>query len=229
MKFDEIEHILSQERLHKYVVACNGDTRKAMVLYRLNLRVSQEMFVIVSYFEVALRNSIDSILSRQFTADWLRDSILAGGIFSSSNVGKTRNIVSKAYQELQRHNTYTHSKLLSAMEFGVWKYMYSPVQYRATRQCLLRVFPHKPRSTAQCQYNNTYVFNELDKINSLRNRIAHHEPIIFVTGKRQADVSYLLNEYNKILTLFTWMGIDSRSLLFGLDHVNSICEKIMRI
>lgn len=229
MKFNEIEHILSSERLQKYVVACNGDTRKAMALYRLNLRVSQEMFVIVSCFEVALRNAIDEVLTCRFNADWLRDSVSAGGIFSSVNVGKTRNIISKAYHELQRHNSYVPSKLLSAMEFGVWKYMFSPIQYRATGQCLLRVFPNKPRSTAQCQYNNTYIFNELDKINSLRNRIAHHEPIIFVTGNANADTSYIMNEYQKIHTLFSWMNIDSHSLLFGLDHVNAICDRITSI
>lgn len=70
------------------------------------------------------------------------------------------------------------------------------------------------------------MFNELDKVNSLRNRIAHHEPIIFVPNNLHADVSYILNEYQKIQTLFMWMGIDSRSLLFGLDHVVPVCQEI---
>ena len=55
----------------------------------------------------------------------------------------------------------------------------SSLQYRATGQCLLRAFPNKPRSSVAVQYNNAYIFNELDKVNSLRNRIAHHEPICF--------------------------------------------------
>lgn len=40
------------------------------------------------------------------------------------------------------------------------------------------------------------------------------------------DTSYILNEYQKIQTLFSWMGIDNQSLLYGLDHVQSVCEKI---
>lgn len=217
---------MSRERLQKYVLACNGDTRKAMTLYRLNLKASQEMFTVVSCFEVALRNAIDGILTQRLGLHWLRDSVQSGGIFSGNNTRLTRNIIANAYNELQKRGSYIPSKLLSSMEFGVWKYMFSPVQYRVTGQCLLQAFPNKPRSTRTIQYNNTYIFNELDKVNSLRNRIAHHEPIIFVSGNKCADVSYILNEYQKIHTLFTWMGVDSHSLLFGLDHVINVCQEI---
>ena len=41
--------------MERYLTACGGDTRKAMTLYRYNLQISQEMFTIVSCFEVALR------------------------------------------------------------------------------------------------------------------------------------------------------------------------------
>lgn len=56
MKFTEFEQSLSSERLKRYLDACNNDTRKAMTLYRYNLRLSQEMFTILSCFEVTLRN-----------------------------------------------------------------------------------------------------------------------------------------------------------------------------
>ena len=135
-------------------------------------------------------------------------------------------IIEKAYNRLNRQGIYSHSKLIAEMEFGVWKYMYSSLQYRVTGQCLLRAFPNKPRSSAAIQYNNTYIFNELDKVNSLRNRIAHHEPICFRLHASEIDTSYIVNEYQKIQTLFSWMGIDSRSMLYGLDHVQSVCSKI---
>ncbi len=59
MEYLEIERILSAKRMQRYKEAANDDTRKAMALYRYNLRLSQEMFTIVSCFEVALRNTID--------------------------------------------------------------------------------------------------------------------------------------------------------------------------
>ena len=184
------------------------------------------MFALVGCFEVALRNAIDRCLQIRFGSDWLRDFILPGGIFHSDHrVEKTRKIVQKAYNELIRKGIYKHSKLLAAMEFGVWKYMFSNVQYSLTGFSLLSIFPNKPHSTRQQRYDNTYIFVELNYINNLRNRIAHHEPIFFGTPVC-IDTSYVQNRYLRIMTLFNWMGVDGQSLMFGLDRVDDICLKI---
>ena len=229
MEYLKFEKIVSPTRMHRYLDAVDGDTRKAMLLYRYNLKLSHEVFSIVSCFEVALRNAIDGLLVGVLGNDWLRDSIYENGIFATGRVDATRKIISRAFFKLNKDGMYSHSKLIAEMEFGVWKYMFSSLQYRATGQCLLRIFPNKPRSSAQIQYNNAYIFNELDKVNRLRNRIAHHEPICFMRSASDIDTSYIANEYRKILTLFAWMGIDSRSMLYGLDHVLGICTRIEKL
>lgn len=226
MKFIDFKNILSSERLNRYVEACGGDTRKAMVLYRLNLNLSQEVFTLLSCFEVALRNAIDKELTSRLGENWLRDAISPGGVFDIVSCRDSARIISKAYNRLQRNGNYTHHKLLAEMEFGVWKYMFANPQYRATGQILLRIFPMKPRSSAENQYNNAYIFNELDGINVLRNRIAHHEPICFIQRQPQIGTTYILNAYKNLHKLFMWMGIDSHSLLYGLDHVLLVCNRI---
>lgn len=226
MKFTDFQNILSTERLNRYVAACDNDTRKAMSLYRLNLHLSQEVFTLLSCFEVALRNAIDRELTSRFGENWLRDSVLAGGIFDIASCRDSARIITKAFNRLYRNGEYTHHKLLAEMEFGVWKYMFANPQYRATGQILLRIFPNKPRSSAEVQYNNAYMFNELDGINILRNRIAHHEPICFAKKQPQIGTSYILNAYQNLHKLFMWMGIDSHSLLYGLDHVQQVCNRI---
>ncbi len=90
----------------------------------------------------------------------------------------------------------------------------------------MNVFPYKQRSTPQLHINQSYIFNELDRINNLRNRIAHHEPLCFPTGQSVIYTGYICGEYQKIQTLFRWMGIDSGSMLYGLDHVKKVCDKI---
>ena len=226
MKFTDFEHILSAERMSRYLKACGGDSRKAMTLYRYNLQLSQEMFTVISCFEVALRNAIDMNLSPRLGNDWLRDAVTAGGIFTDPLLSKTANIIGHSYNKLQLQNQYTHSKLLSDMEFGIWKYMFSPLQFRLTGRTLLQIFPNKPRSSKSLQINQAYIFNELDKVNTIRNRIAHHEPICFGLAGANIDTTYILNKYWQIQTLFAWMGIDSRALLYGLDHVQQVCSKI---
>ena len=98
-----------------------------------------------------------------------------------------------------------------------------------TGRNLLQIFPNRPRSSAQAQYNPSYIFNELDKINTLRNRIAHHEPICFPVQSNVIYTDYILNEYQKMMVLLQWMGIDNHKYLFGLDHVQRVCAKIDRL
>lgn len=229
MIYHVFERVMSSKRMKRYLNACGGNKRKAQTLYRLNLRLSQEMFTIISCYEVALRNAIDNIMSDSFGQDWLRDAIKPGGIFDNTLFAGTTRIMYKAYNELVSKGKYSCSKMLSAMEFGVWKYMYSAPQYRATGRRLLQVFPNKPKSSAKMQYNNLLIFNELDAINRLRNRIAHHEPICFQQDKEIVSTAYLHNCYNRIMTLFSWMGIDSKALLYGLDHIQRIIKKIEQI
>lgn len=48
MNFRDFETAFSSERINRYIEACNGDKRKAMTLYRYNLRLSQELFTLVA-------------------------------------------------------------------------------------------------------------------------------------------------------------------------------------
>ena len=212
--------------MKRYLVSCGGNKRKAQMLYRLNLRLSQEMFTVISYYEVALRNAIDRIMSDSLGENWIRDSILPGGIFDNPLFSGTSRIIHKAYNELITNGKYSSSKMLSAMEFGVWKYMFSGPQFRATGKKLLKVFPNKPKSSAAIQFNNQFIFNELDAINRLRNRIAHHEPICFMLDSETISTAYLKNCYTRTVMLLSWMGIDAKSLLYGLDHISQLTAKI---
>lgn len=58
MKYIDFENIMSTVRMNRYLIATGNDSRKAMTLYRKNLKLSQEMFTIISCFEVALRKKL---------------------------------------------------------------------------------------------------------------------------------------------------------------------------
>jgi hypothetical protein len=121
MNFIDFQHILSEDRLQRYMIACGNDSRKTMTLYRLNLNLSQEVFTLLSCFEVALRNAIDRELTPELGTDWLRDAILPGGIFDVPSCRDSARIIRKAYEKLLHNGEYSHNKLLAEMEFGIWK------------------------------------------------------------------------------------------------------------
>lgn len=81
MKYSEFEDIILQMRMQKYLLVCNNDSKRAMTLYRNNLKLSQETFTLIICFEVALRNKIDSQLTANLGNDWLHDAVIPNGRF----------------------------------------------------------------------------------------------------------------------------------------------------
>ena len=57
-----------------------------MTLYRKNLRLSQELFTVISCYEVSLRNGINRHYSAQHRAEWLRHSAASGGIDNNTTI-----------------------------------------------------------------------------------------------------------------------------------------------
>lgn len=223
MKYRDFESIMTAARMNRYLLACGGNSRKAMTLYRKNLQLSQELFTVISCFEIALRNAIDAIGTNALGNDWLRNAAATGGVFDTQNCRLTKNNINDAVAKL---HVYSHHKLVAELGFGFWRFMFAQHQFNATGRVLLRVFPLKPRSTPAIQYNNTYIFNQLAEINKLRNRIAHHEPICFLPQQAIKDTTYARQHYNLTLQLFQWMQIDEAALLYGLDHINTVCNQI---
>lgn len=70
------------------------------------------------------------------------------------------------------------------------------------------------------------MFNQLAQINNIRNRIAHHKPVCFLTGQPVKDTTYVREHYAIIKLLFQWMDINEDDLLYGIDHVENICDQI---
>lgn len=210
--------------MNRYYLACGSNSRRAMTLYRLNLRLSQEIFSVISCFEVALRNAIDKHYTGTLGSDWLRDSAVPAGRFDNRNCAFAACSINDVINRLGAN--YSHGKVVSALGFGFWRYMFSRHQYRAAGQSLIDIFPGLPTSIPARQYNAIFIFKELAGINQIRNRIAHHEAICFTPALNVKNTCFARQNYAHIMQLFKWMDIDVDSVLHGLDHVIAVCNKI---
>jgi hypothetical protein len=86
----------------------------------------------------------------------------------------------------------------------------------------LEIFPFRPLGT-----NQKRVFKELVKINEIRNRIAHYEPICF---EREAiSTVTTVKRYNLIIQLLKWMDCNPTKILYGIDRVPQAINTINRI
>ena len=145
-----------------------------------------------------------------------------GGAFDNEDCLHAKDIIKGAIANLR---FYSHQKLIPELGFGFWRYLFAPHQFAALGKKLLQIFPSKPQSSPSKQYNVTYIQKKLAYINTIRNRIAHHEPICFGIGNTK-NTSYARQNYNLILQLFQWLDIDASGLLGNLDNVISICDEI---
>lgn len=226
MRFQEFEKLISHQRLLRYRLACGNDTRKTMKLYRANIRISLAFLATVGILEVVLRNKIDAHYKVNFPApiggqEWLLASTLPGGFFTGASCNRSFQKITQAYSNLG--NRYSHDKLLAEMSFGFWKFMFAGNQFLAGGSTLLNIFPLLPSHT-----NQGVIYAKLDKINSVRNRVAHHEPICFGSGNT-VNTTYARSHYQEMLELLDWMNINADQLFYGIDGVKKEADYIDQI
>jgi hypothetical protein len=215
MKYVDFEALISPQRLYRYKAACHNNTRKTLSLYRANIRMSQAFLAVLGIFEVVLRNKIDRHYKVQFAAtpDWLVSSTLPGGFLTYNGCQNSLNKISRTYSDLGAN--YTHDKLLAELSFGFWKFMFAGRQFQAGGSTLLAILPNLPPHR-----NQNFVYQKLDRINSIRNRVAHHEPICFGVGNI-IGTGYARAHFQEIVDVITYMGVNSRELFYGIDGVIS--------
>jgi len=223
MNYHDFETILSKPRIGRFLLAARGDKNKALHLYKLNIQLSQTLYGLLGIFEVMLRNHIDQYYKNCFNDhEWLKNNCEANGMFNHSSFMKS-NFESKAKiltTIVQLGNRYNHDRLVAELSFGFWTYMFAPVQFMAGGQGLHKIFIERPKGTAQKN-----IFNELDQIRSLRNRIAHHEPLCF-DKQHKIYTTHTNTTYHCLIKLTNWLGYDQVKLFLGLDKTLEILTKI---
>jgi hypothetical protein len=216
MKYIEFEELVSPKRLGRYNNACKDHVLKTLTLYRANIRISQAFLPVLGIFEVVLRNKIDLHYRSRFPAaggkpEWLLASTLPSGFFANKGCQSAWDKITQAYARLGPN--YTHDKLLAELSFGFWRYTFAGSQFRAGGGTLLAIFPNLP---SRC--NQRFIYHKLHRINSIRNRIAHHEPICFDSGNR-ISADYTRTHFQEIVDILDYMDVDSRELFHGFDSV----------
>ena len=211
---------ISEPRYNRYLAAC-GNKQRALKLYRANINLSQELYGVIGVFEVVLRNSIDRHMSRIKGSFWLEDAVSEGGYLeANANCFDSYHAVQDAIQKLGVD--YTHDRLIAKLSFGFWTYQFAVKEYAAAGSTLLNIFLGRPFGTRQKE-----VFKSLNKINDLRNRIAHHEPICF--DGTTICIQRTKRRYELILEFLAWLGCNHSRLLYGIDGVKRTLRCIEEI
>lgn len=159
---------LSPERLAPYLHATGGDLTEAVRLYEWNLAVSGALYEALGILEV-VRNTLSTQLTAHhgtLAGQWYDDPLEVLSDLAHEDIAAACRRVRK----LRRPET--PGRVVAELTFGFWKFLLAK-RYEATLWTgyLRHAFPNlQPQSRAA-------VYRALDELHTVRNRIAHHEPI----------------------------------------------------
>ena len=235
MRFKEFRLYFSTSRITRYLIATANSPKRAVKLYKANLKVSQSFHPLLGIFEVVLRNRINDILSAHFTdSDWIihqKNGFMSDPslsyIHKKSGQRKTndflKNEIVKAEMRLRKSSTsITSGKIIAEQTLGFWTDLFEVHHYRLLKGKPIKVFATLPSGFGRKEVND-----ELDKVRCFRNRINHNEPICFVNNA--INFTQTREVYNSILNLLKWIDPGLLSFIKDIDKVNSTIDRAKEI
>lgn len=179
-----VEAWLSEPRFQRYLKISSGDRERALALYEWNVETSQILMHDIAHFEVALRNVYDAVISANWPhkTHWLLHpespaimpiwrTVTSHGIKRGADVNiHTRNKVDSAIKR-SGYQKASPGKVIAELSFGFWRHLTT----KAMEKPMWVPYIHKafPSGTDRADIDR-----HIKTVNDLRNRIAHHEPLL---------------------------------------------------
>ena len=211
---DDLEVFLSRERLGTYLEAAQENREEAVRLHVWNTAVSAAFYGPLQGLEVALRNAMNRSLSERYGEAWYNDGRAGFDRGALERIGNAR-------AELARdgHPDDPH-RIVAALSFGFWVSLLGPGGRRAPghranyemtlwRPALRGAFPHRVPLTRKQAHR------PLNALRTLRNRIAHHEPIF---------AQNLVEDHERLLEVAGWISPATRAWIEHHSRVATVLE-----
>lgn len=223
MEFNhQIEQAISTPRLGTYRSQASSDDH-AWALYRWNIELAAGVAPLAADLEVALRNTIHDRLTHHFDrADWWAANTL---LLDDVTAEMLTDVVRKHQKKIAK-GTVGPGKVVADTTLGVWVHLLG----RGGHSALGRAIDYETklwrptlrfgfstgtltRSGRERRPTRADVYNRAALFQRLRNRVAHHEPILNGVQTPGSNTSVSLSEvWDQSLELLGWMSPDLASL-----------------
>jgi hypothetical protein len=196
-----LERHLSLERLSRYAAIAPDNRLDALRHYERNTRLSEALYTPLQGLEVCLRNALSLELAATLGASW-HDN--AHGMFQHP----LTEMIEQAKLSLDRESkTVTLGRMVAELNFGFWVSLLAPrYENNLWRPSLRKAFAHRPRGTERKD-----VLKAVNALRRLRNRVAHHEPILQRNLKEDHELILRIIGWTCPETAM-WIGGQSRFL-----------------
>ncbi len=191
---------LSEPRINSYLTRAGGNPELAFRLYVWNTQLSEAMYMPLQSFEVGLRNSSDRALTAMWGDSWYEPGPLAGRL-QVEQIQRIQRVLDR-HSELTIKVPLTKDFVIANLSFAFWVDLFFFREYEKLWQFGLHTaFPNRQKGT---QRSN--VAAVIKSVHTLRNRVAHHEPIAWSNPP-------LDQQHTTILKLICWISPDTESLV----------------
>lgn len=168
---------LSRPRFQTYLHMAENDTVKGLKLYEWNLRLSSALMVPIAIAEVALRNAVDTALTSLYGTDWPWDPGFIKELPNPPGIrfNPRRELIGTATRHVASKRS---GKVVADLKFVWWeKILRARHEGTIWNHKFHEVFPNAP-SGLPLSASREILRSSVEDVREVRNRIAHHEPII---------------------------------------------------
>lgn len=154
----------------KFISSSRLLTYKDFEEYKQNIYKSEKFYILLSVFEISLRNSIDDYLKKKISENWLESELLHPD--TRQRILESKNKIYRRKEEI------THNKIIAELPFGFWTSLFRKSYSNLFRiKDIKLVFPNIPNRNEKL-ITRGLLDKELNKIRKFRNRVFHYERII---------------------------------------------------
>jgi hypothetical protein len=199
-----IKNSLSAARIGTYE-AETLDLDAALKLYQWNADISGTFLPSLHICEVTIRNAVSLVLEQVYGNRWAWEHVFISSLPNPKYGYNARKDLKNACR-----GAGSIGKVIPELKFVFWQKMFtSRHDGRLWNTYLEATFPNLDNSKT-IQERREIIYNDLEQIRALRNRIAHHEPIF----KRA-----LANDYEKIKSLVEFRCLVTSSWLSASQKI----------
>jgi hypothetical protein len=217
MTLTYVQNILSVPRFERYLIATGHDFRRALKLYKANLKVSQSFHPMLGTFEVILRNRLDEELAKHFgNKDW---TLNKKHFLPRSMVQDIQTVEDRLKK---KGGVLTHGKIIADQNLSFWTGQFEKTNFKKLGGSPIQIFRLLPTTIRR-----DGVSNRLNQIRQLRNRINHNEPICF--SHNTIDFTQTATAHRMMYEILDWIDLDIRRFLKGLDTVPNVLKRAASI
>lgn len=192
---------IAPDRFDAFCSPSDQDQLDAISRYIWNMDVSRELSPPLHVLEVTFRNQLHNALTQHHGVAWF-DTLTSLSSYE-------RNAISEAKNTLTRqHKPPDPGRIVAELNFGFWTSLYGRSHENdIVRPTIQLVFPHYQGTRG---LSRAVVAPLLRESRLLRNRLAHHEHVVF-------DPS-LPTTYRHMIELITWMSPQMLDMSSFLDE-----------